>query len=149
MLTGSHRSGASPRNKTSRPPPSFFFCRVSCFALLLPHGAAHADPRREGRGPVAARPPGAAACGVSPRALPVGASRRCCGDPLPRERRRVYLYAAREPPMPPLGDFTSYFLLACASHLHPLYLTSSSPHQLTRMMLLVITYTTSSGQSSC
>lgn len=27
-------------------PPSF--AGVSCFALLLPHGAAHADPRREG-----------------------------------------------------------------------------------------------------
>lgn len=32
----------------SLPPPSSV--GVSCFALLLPHGAAHADPRREGGG---------------------------------------------------------------------------------------------------
>ncbi|KAK9526464.1 hypothetical protein VZT92_015161 [Zoarces viviparus] len=74
ILTDSHNSGASERNKNNQTnsalslPLSFsgrlflfplhslrvlstppFFCRVSCFALLLPHGAAHADPRREGR----------------------------------------------------------------------------------------------------
>lgn len=32
------------------PPSSCTSAGVSCFALLLPHGAAHADPRREGGG---------------------------------------------------------------------------------------------------
>lgn len=45
-----HSLTHSLRVHSTTTPSSCTSAGVSCFALLLPHGAAHADPRREGGG---------------------------------------------------------------------------------------------------